>query len=631
MPQTGTEILSIKGDPIAGLGANAEIPAINPQANLNAVIDAGRTAMLLNHENNVRLYQQKIQDRNQLYSLLGEGKVQGGNVLETDRPYLQRLKEDANKAFFDAMAKGGLNNPQAVTAYRDKIKDLNDAAIQANARYIGVKQLETEKANSLLSKDQQAYQKHIDAQLGKGFWGMVDPYQKSLDFDHDKMNGFILNNGLVTAGEIGTSTTAPQSGTTQWQSVTTKVDKNGNLIPTTKTTTKISPLKTTVTKQTPKGTSGISVGANGTLSEFSETPEKHYDYGNILANATDAFLHDEEQLTYQNMWKQYFESGDPYSAKKVIDHTNEKLNQYNQERGLKPGDEDKGYAAPLVIGQDVVIDPQTGKIKINVPTPEFAAKTALASIEGGYVQKPQAIFNKDIAAYKVAKEKADSDAFYKRAMAGAAQTKARAYVDNLHQQMKLRKDAAEQDNFLDEIWNRNLSQQPSLFKYRSEAKTGGLFNAPSRFSFSEIEANNSLPVFTLVGKTPVQLKPIGAEDIKDKSGKLLGYKGGYYEQQYFIGDKQVTPLQMQENFVKFRKIAGNNWTGTIDDYMKEAIKQDALKVKLKGENGATDKQLSLAAQRIISNAATKKGQTAVFDINETPEPVDVQIPDDNNQ
>lgn len=634
MPQTGSQILSYSGDKNLGLGSNPQIPAIDTSANLNPINEAGRTAMLLNHENNIKLYDQKIADRDKLYSLLDQSQIDARNLnaLEEDRPVLNRLRDRSKEAFYDMINKGGLNNPKAYADYKDQIKNYNDAAINANARYIGVKQLEGEKANEVLKSHQDAYQNHINKQIGKGIYGLVDPYQKSLDFDHDKMNALSLKNALVTAGQISPDQ-AGQTATTKYTSTTVKTDKNGNPIPTTKVTVKEAPIKQPIIKngKTVPISSGMEVKPDGTLNEFSATPEKHIDYGTILANTTDAFLHDEEQQQYQNMWKSYFESGDPYSAKVGIDHANQRINQYNQERGLTEADKD--FVSPFVVGKDVAIDSNTGKVKINVSTPEFQAKMALASVDGSYVEKPQAVFNKDIGNYNIQKERASSDSFYKHAMAGAANTKARAYAANLHQQMKLRKTAAEQDNFLDEIYTRNILQQPLI-----EGK------GDNKVSLSFIPANRSLPVFTLDGKTPKQLIPIGATPVYDryiynsdgkktdepeKGAKITHYEGGHYEPEYVSNGRTLTPDNIRDNYLNFKKIAGKNWDGGIEDYLKLQVGKNNYDVKIRGANGTTDRGLSLAAQRIISNQATKKGQTAIFD-NDQP-PLDEQITEESSR
>jgi len=78
---------------------------------------------------------------------------------------------------------------------------------------------------------------------------------------------------------------------------------------------------------------------------------------------------------------------------------------------------------------------------------------------------------------------------------------------------------------------------------------------------------------------------------------------------------------LADNYNDFKKAAGKNWQGSMQDYIKEAIQQDLLDVKLIGENGATDKQISKAAQKAISNKVTKKDQEGVF-MEEITEPTD---------
>jgi hypothetical protein len=186
--------------------------------------------------------------------------------------------------------------------------------------------------------------------------------------------------------------------------------------------------------------------------------------------------------------------------------------------------------------------------------------------------------------------------------------------------MKLRKSADDQDEFLNEVYTRNLLQQPTLIQ--SGEKRNSFYLAP-------IKAENSLPVFTISGNKAIQLQPIGAT-AKTNKGKFQYWEGGHYEPQYLINNKPLKQDEISAAYDNFKKQAGSNWKGGINDWIKEAVKSGLMDFSLKGANGTTDKYLSNAAQRIISNTTTKKGQEGVF--SDAP-PLDDQIPDspDNSQ
>lgn len=626
MPQTGTELLSYRGDAGLGLGANADIPAINPKANLDIINQAARDILLLNHENNIRLYQQKINDRDNTLKLLAEGQVSSGDIDPNDRVYYDQAKKDAKDAFFKMIKSGGLNNPNAVKEYYDKVGTLKDVAVHAQGRQLEWKKLEQEKANQVLPDDIAMYDNHIKTERGKDFWQTVNPIQKAFDLNLPSMTSSIAGNAQ-TEGQVGQlDDQGLPTATTQWNTVT---DKNGVI--TQKQTTKTAPLRSARITKPAKGvaTSGTVVGPGGALSEISYTPEKYWDYPTMLKNAQEQYVSDPTQRQNQIEWFKNVMNYDDPQKLKLLQAYNNRIEDYSKERGIQSdkinSDGTLHYPDQINYGAD-----PSGKILIQETPSSFAAKHTLASIEGNYVEKPKAIFDKDIAAYKINKQKADSDAFYKRAMAGAANTKARAYADNLKQQMKLRKDVADQDNFLDELWTRNLDQQKQL----AEGTKAGI-------QLSAIPADNSLPVFTLSGKNPIQLQPIGAKAHTDlKTGKFEYWEGGHYDPQYILDGKPLTGQKMSELYINYVGQANKNykagiapkWEGDVNDFIKAAVKNNLIEYQLKGANGVTDRKLSNAAQRIISNASTKKGQTAIFDANGVEQPpLDEQIPDDNTQ
>jgi hypothetical protein len=224
--------------------------------------------------------------------------------------------------------------------------------------------------------------------------------------------------------------------------------------------------------------------------------------------------------------------------------------------------------------------------------------------------------------YELGKQRADADGIYKRAMAGAANMKAKAYVDNVKQQMKMRKTAAEQDQMLADLFTKNIAQQPNL--YYGNGGNGVEFR---------IDASTSLPLFTFDGKSPKQLIPIGATPIGEDgkpiedlglggaSKKVAYWQGGHYETRYVFKGQPLSSQQTADFYSEFKqklKSKGKQWNGSLDDFLKQYVEAGALDVRLTGQNGTTDKQLSMAAQRAISNQATGKGETPVFSSGDAP-------------
>lgn len=336
-------------------------------------------------------------------------------------------------------------------------------------------------------------------------------------------------------------------------------------------------------------------------------------YDDTVKNAGASFL--TPQGSY-NLTKLHdvLQSMQPLDLYNRVKEINSGLAKYNQDRGLKEGDPD--YAAPI---QAVPQKDDQGNlvgIDMNEPLDKLAAKFSLAGRANYQTDTWELDKSKQaLANLQILKEKADSDAFYKHAMAGAAQTKAKAYAANLHQQMSYRKTQADKDQYLDELWNKNLYEQKSLTTPDNKNQFGG------------IKADESLPIYTIKDGKATQLMPIDAKpryDQENKDGtpkkgaKFLYYEGGHYDQEYLMNGKSMSPQQIANLYQDFKKANGKNWNGSLDDFVKEAIKANKFEVKLKGSNGTSDRMMSRAAQQLISNKATGKGEMGVFSTENPP-------------
>ena len=325
----------------------------------------------------------------------------------------------------------------------------------------------------------------------------------------------------------------------------------------------------------------------------------------MLKRAEQLYLGDPEEGENQRQWFTKFHEAPPFMQKEIIEKYNNRLKEYSEQRGIPPN-ANGNYPDQIKfqVGPD-------GKVILNETPASFAAKDALASIEGDYIQKSQKVFDKDIAEYMLDNKKADADALYKKLMGAAANKKANAYVANIHSQIKAREgEPEEQQTYLDDIWKRNLLQQKQLI-----TPAGG-----NNIGQAKVENQNSLPLFTFDSNgKPTILKPIGGKEIV-KNNKLIGYEGGYYSQRYLQGGK---PLELPNIWAMYNQdlpiLKKMGFTGGVDEYLKGLIEDGVIDVKLVGANGASDKGINTNALKAISNPLTKKGQEGIFEIPEIPE------------
>jgi hypothetical protein len=619
MPETGSSIINYTGNANLGLGASSTIPVAPDHPDLDAVNQASAQLRLYDHQNNIKLFEQKITDRDTAIKLLAQGKVQAGNILPEDQKYYDAAEAKQTEAY---KAIKGMNDKDGITKYLQATNDLNNLVTNTQHRWLEITKLQQEKSSQTLPDKIKAYDDHINTQKAKPIGQLIQPFQQMFSFDMDGMMSAIKGTQALTKGAAGslpsqqptdqktiTTTTTPGKPTTVKQ-----VDKLGAP---SKTQGSSSPVILT------KGQSlvnGIPMGGGG-LSMFSQTPERYYDYPTMAKRANDLYLENAGQAENQRQLFDKFHAMPPTAQIDLLRADQKRIAAYSDQRGIEPGADGK---YPDEIKFHVMPD---GKIILDETIPTFAAKHTLASVEGDYVQKGQSIFNKDIATYLLGKEKADADSLYKRTMGAAAGTKARAYAANMYSQIKKREGDQTADTYQDDVYKRNLTGQSSLI----------IGAGNGQVSLSNINADNSLPLFTFSDKgKPTLLKPIGSTPIIQKVTnaqgieveKIIGYKGGHYEPSYLYNGKAIPLEQMISQYNSFKKTAGSKWSGSFDDYLKEAINTDIYDVRMKGENGSTDKQLSKDVQKAISNPATKKNQSGVFDIEGTEIPVDDQIPEE---
>lgn len=643
--ETGTNILSYQGNAALGSGSNAGIPAINPNSNLDVINDTAKNITFLNHDNNIKLYDQKIKDRDAALQLLQQGQITSGAIDPNDRPYYDTAKKNVQDSFYSMMQNGGINNTSAYKDYLQNVDDLKNVVTQAQSRNIEFAKLNQERSQQPLKEDIAAYDDHIAKQKEKSFWQPIDPFQKAFDYDEPSLTSEINGQGQITKGQLGIADNVPQEATTTWNSTT---NKNGVI--TQKQTTKNAPLKTGLINnkqsKTPLIIQGQQVGSDGTISPYSFTPEKYYDLNSMVKAVDENYAtNPTKRFAYQSFLNDV--QGLPIQdGLKLMGAYNNRLADYDTQRGIKSdginSDGTPHYPDQVKYTQD----PNSGKLLIQETPVNFFAKHALAKINGDYVQKPEAVFNKDIGNFDVQMKKANTDDIYKRTVAATGRIKANAYASMISSKIKSLKTNDEKDKFSSDMYNTNLIKQPLVSIGGKDSKGNDVIG------FSNIPADKSVPMYTMDGK---KLPPIGGnpvyspesyKDGKDDNGdpiKVLKtgatplyYQGGYYQPTYLLNNKPVNAQQLQNNYYNFKQTKyGKTHDMSFEDYLKGGIQldksnQNHITVTLTGADGSTDKGGFTAAQRIISNKNTKKGQQGVFDESDNSAPSEDQVQGNND-
>lgn len=213
------------------------------------------------------------------------------------------------------------------------------------------------------------------------------------------------------------------------------------------------------------------------------------------------------------------------------------------------------------------------------------------------------------------------DSWFKHAEIADKARRTNAYVGHMTAEVnKLKTDAA-QDQYLQDIYTANIIHQPTLFVPDP--------NHPGNKNLIDfqIKGDKSLPMFTLQNGNVSQLIPYNAKPIypsgvdndglpKNPKEKPVGWSGGYYKPEFRKGDRVMSFPELKQEYIDYKQKAaakGQPFKGGWDDYLKGAIQSNVYQVDIHGQNGSTNKDLSTAAQRIISNKDTKKGQAGVFD------------------
>jgi hypothetical protein len=283
------ELTSYTGNAGLGLGSNPGIPAISPNDNLKVINDTSRDIMLLDSERNMRLYNQKVKDRDALTELILKNQVEPGNVEADYLPQFMDAKKKSEEAF--QKWKGNPNDIEGFKNYQEAISHLQDYTAHARTNTTELQKLKQQRAAETLPWKQKSLDNWINQETDKTKkdpWQLVDPYQQAFNFSIDPINKLY---------KTGTST---------------------------------------------------SMSADG-LWKYEDT---YGDYDQTLKAAKNEYLNNGETSEDIRQFFQQVEQYDPLLKKKFVESVNSQLDKYNKERGLQKGQSGYADQIQLVTGPD---------------------------------------------------------------------------------------------------------------------------------------------------------------------------------------------------------------------------------------------------------------------------------------
>jgi hypothetical protein len=590
MPRTtGVDILNIKPDAEMGLAQDTNIPV--PAVALDQVNKANDDLRLYDHQINLMKYQQKIKDRDKLLEGLEAGQVAVGDIEPEDKKYFDEAEQRARKAFLAVKTiepdKNGQNKE-----YQEWLaaqQDLKDEANILQLRRAALQTLRKELAATISPSERKAREQHLAKMKAQSPYETITPFQKSLTVDFDKTFAELQKGALVSKGE---AINVPQT-------TTTVKDANGKI--TTTTVEKPAPGTKPMVKSSVKPTT---VGPDGYLNtEIELEPEKRWVLPGMMQNANKMYLDPSGEGFAQIQGIMDAFQGNPDDVpKRYLKQMNERLAQFHQQNEIgtikipdkrpgpvnpnNPGDTVGGEIDtgeyPYQINYRILPD---GRIAIQDNPADFAAKLALANVAGDYVIKAKKGFDEN--AFKLNMEKAKNKAEVLALGAKAQADRARAgYYFAKAGEIK---DKDQQEKAINDGWTLNLTSQKKL----TEKSTDG------SMTLAKLPNTETTPIFGWSdgdATKPVIIKPIGAKTIYGSDpqnpatyGKPVGYEGGYYEQEYTRGGYPVSPEQLLKIYQKYSE--DENAKGKepvpMDDFLKMAIKEGKVDVKIRGERGST--------------------------------------------
>ena len=593
------DLLSYTGNAALGLSTNTNIPVASEGLPTQGVNQFIRDAMAMDEQRNMLQWKQKINDRDNMMKLIAEDQFPAGDVLPEYMPDIEAAREAQIKAF--DKWRGNPNDLKGFAEYKRASQKAKDTAKMAQVNTVAVRDIDKTAASEEIPDYKKEIIEFRDRQVKKGVDGDVQPFGKPLRLNVPAMSAAILNGSISD----GTLKTPQELDTTQKTTITNA----GGKIKETQTTT-TAPAKGGKTQKVIPIAGMQPVGAPG----ISKSSDRFYDYDAMYGNAVQLYALEPKFREYQNLLVSSIPKMNPKIVEDHVAVMSKRATDYNTQRGLSPGQ--PGYSAPLEIGKDIVLNPQTGAYEVAIPTPEFAAKVTLASVDGDYFQPGQEVFNKDMADFWLKNQKLKLDA----EKLGLDRSKAKAYIDNVRARTKKLMDSgvSEEDvttvanQFTDDFSIGNVIERTTTVDGKSTKSVVGDANV---FYIDKIPTgyqNVIGPVYDIKGKLTTK----ALEPFVNSVGGRPYLKGKIYNAD---GTEVKSDAKSIRQAYNDSKKAG--FGGTYDDYktfvessFRDDIRSGRKNVIMVDANGNKITPNSIKdAFKLINNQTTKKGQPQLFE------------------
>jgi hypothetical protein len=183
------DLLSYQGNAGLGLGSTPGIPAIDAAANLNVINQTTRDIMLLDNERNMKIFQQKINDRDVLNRMIMDDKVATGDILPKYQDQFDKAKKSVENVFYKW--RGNFNDTKGFNQYKEAVQELKDVAAHAQTNTVEIKKLDQQIATEPLPNKQAKMKSFRDQQIKQDFWNPIMPYQQLHDMNLDTFAKFV--------------------------------------------------------------------------------------------------------------------------------------------------------------------------------------------------------------------------------------------------------------------------------------------------------------------------------------------------------------------------------------------------------------------------------------------------------
>jgi hypothetical protein len=434
---------------------------------------------------------------------------------------------------------GNPNDTNGFRKYQAAVTDLQNTATHAQTRWAGLKKQQQELSQETLPSRIKARKAWLDQQEKQPFGSQITPYQQLHDFSIDD----------ILSG--------------------------------------VNPVK------------GSIVDPNNPVSYDTET----VDYGDILKNKNNQYLNDKDVADSIDQFTTKLANYDQPQLKKAIDATNARIDDYNQERGFKEGDQ--GYVDHVKVNKNA-----DGTILLAEPKVDLAAKWALAS-QPSYVTKTPK-FNKDILKAKFDQTRLAQDQEkinLKAKEVGIEQAKANAYIKHL---------SAATDKVLHNAQQEGTDIGGEYNTFIDNIKPGAIAVTTGGKKIGSIDA-----IYT--DEIPGNFQYINGPIVNPKTGRvapgrLVPFDSGgstrsrpYYIPKYInpsTGEKldlNNLPPDINEGYLAAKKAGVSK-----EDFIRILLKKGTLELQLQGKNGIANYTSLSQSAKLMNNEATKKGQENII-------------------